>query len=268
LFVSCLLPPESSSAMSYYIALASVFAIAAAQGGGSPAGYGAANFATDAGNSSLAGGGTAAPQSSSGNTVEVAFALSEELNNHLSKDYLLVLTGFVFLLLLYGVVFNFIHYSRTLACLNNNTQRYFAKPNIDWQNFKLAFLYAPLFRARHNRELRLSSALDMGTLPTRFQSTLLTAIIATNVTFCVYGIPWHDSGIDVLPVLRNRTGSIAVANLIPVMILSSPKNPFIKLLNIPLDSMNIIHRNLARLAILEAIVHTVCYVIGAVMTSR
>jgi hypothetical protein len=253
--------------MSHYIAFASVFAIAAAQGG-SQAGYGATSSATDAGNSSLAGGGTPAPQSSSGNTEEVAFALSEELNNHLSKDYLLVLTGFVFLLLLYGVALNIIHHTRTLACLNSHTQRYFAKPNIDWQKFKLALLYAPLFGARHKREIRLSSALSMGTLPTRFQSILLTAIIATNVTLCVYGIPWHDSGTDVLPVLRNRTGSIAVANLIPVMILSSPKNPFIKLLNIPLDSMNIIHRNLARLAILEAIVHTVCYAIGTVKTSR
>ena len=125
-----------------------------------------------------------------------------------------------------------------------------------------------MFGARHKREILLSSALSMGTLPTRFQSILLTAIIVTNVTFCVYGIPWHDSGTDVLPVLRNRTGSIAVVNLIPVMILSSPKNPFIKRLNIPLDSMNIIHRNMARLAIFEAVVHTVCYVIGAVKTSR
>jgi hypothetical protein len=253
--------------MSHHIAFASVFAIAAAQGG-SQAGYGATSSATDAGNSSLAGGGIPAPQSSSGNTEEVAFALSEELNNHLSKDYLLVLTGFVFLLLLYRVVLNIIHHTRTLACLNNDTQRYFAKPNVDWQKFKLALLYAPLFGARHKREIRLSSALSMGTLPTRFQSMLLTAIIATNVTFCVYGIPWHDSGTDVLPVLRNRTGSIAVVNLIPVMILSSPKNPFIKLLNISLDSMNIIHRNMARLAILEAVVHTMCYVIGAVKTSR
>lgn len=253
--------------MSHYLTFASVFAIAAAQGS-SPAGHGVTNFATDARNSSLAGGGTPAPQSPSGNTAEVAFAPSEELNNHLSKDYLLTLTGFVILLLLYRVVLNVIHHTRTLACLNNNTQRYFAKPNIDWQNFKLALLYAPLFRARHKREVRLSSALSMGTLPTRFQSTLLATIIATNVTLCIYGIPWHDAGIAVLPVLRNRTGSIAVANLIPVMILSSPKNPFIKLLSIPLDSMNIIHRNLARLAILEAVVHTVCHIIGAVKTSR
>ena len=253
--------------MGHYLAFASVFAIAAAQGS-PPAGHGVASSTTDTGNSSLASGGTPAPQPPNRNTAEVAFALSEKLNRHLSKDYLLVLTGFVFLLLLYRVVLNVIHHTRTLACLNNNTQRYFAKPNIDWQNFKLALLYAPLFRARHKHEIRLSSALNMGTLPTRFQSMLLAAIIATNVTLCVYGIPWHGAGIDVLPVLRNRTGSIAVANLIPVMILSSPKNPFIKLLNIPLDSMNIIHRNLARLAILEAVVHTVCHIIGAVKTSR
>jgi hypothetical protein len=108
----------------------------------------------------------------------------------------------------------------------------------------------------------------MGTWPTRFQSIILTAVIAANVILCIYGILWPDSEIEVFSMLRYRTGSIAVANLIPVMIMSIPKNPFIKLLKIPFDSMNIIHRNVAHLAIFEAIIRSLCYVVGTVKSSR
>lgn len=251
--------------MNYYIALASTFAIRGAQG----------IFTVKRGiaicprSASVEDGGTQVLKPTTGNTATDVFTLPEELNSHLSRDYLLALAGSIFVLLLYRMVLHVVYHVRTLACLNDNKkQRYFATPNMDWTNFKLHLLYAPLFKARHKRELRLSLALNIGTLPTRFQSLLLVAILATNITICVYGIPWHDSETDVLSILRNRTGSIAVANLIPVIILSSPRNPLIKLLNISFGSMNIMHRNLARLAISEVVMHTLCCVIGTVKTSK
>lgn len=192
----------------------------------------------------------------------------EELNNHLDRDYLISLTVFVFALLIYRAVSSMVHHTRTLACLHNDAQRYFAIPHTEWVNFKNNFILAPLFKTRHNRELQISSAINIGTLPTRFQSIFLVAIITANITLCVYGIPWHESEVEVLPILRNRTGTIAVTNLIPVILLSSPKNPFIKLLNISLDSMNIMHRNFARLAIIEAVAHTICWVIATGKKSK
>jgi hypothetical protein len=170
-------------------------------------------------------------------------------------------------LLSYRIVLQAVHHIWTLACVNNGTQRYFAAPNVDWTDFKLHLLSDPLFKVRHQRELRLWSALDMGTLPTRLQSLLLTAVLAANIIVCVYGIAWHDSETDVLSILRKRTGSVAVVNFIPVVILSSPRNPLIKLLNISFESMNTIHRNLARLTIFEAVIHTLCFVIQTVQTS-
>ena len=252
--------------MNHHVLLAYMCTIIAAQAQANPSsGYGITKYARD-GTASVADGGRLEP--SARNTMPNADTLAEELNQHLARDYLIALAGLTFVLLLHRLFLHLIHYTRTLACLNNNTQRYFATTNTDWTNFKLHFLYAPLFKSRHKREIRLSTALSMGTLPTRFQSMLLLAVVAANITLCVYGLPWHESATDVLPVLRNRTGSIAVANLLPVMLLSSPKNPLIKLLNIPFDSMNIIHRNLARLAIFEAVVHTLCYIIGTVKTSK
>lgn len=253
--------------MAHYVAFASVFAIVGVRGISTEE-HGIAKYATNAGNTSVVDGGPLVLKPSSGNTAMDAFALSEELKNHLVRDYLIALAGFVFVLLLYRIVLYVVHHIRTLACLTNDTQRYFAIPNTEWNSFKLHLIHAPLFKSRHRRELRLSSALNMGTLPTRFQSTLLTIVLATNVLLCVYGIPWHGSQTEILSMIRNRTGSIAVANLIPVMILSSPKNPLIILLKIPFESMNIIHRNVARLAIFEAVIHTICYLIGSVKTSR
>ena len=253
--------------MNHCFLLTSAFTVVAAQRS-SPSGYGITRHARNAGSGSTADSGTQVLDPPTGKPTANTFAVSRELNNHLARDYLIALAGFTFVFLLYRLVLRVIHYTRTLACLNNNTQRYFATPNVDWNKVKLHLLYAPFFKARHKQEVRLSSALSMGTLPTRFQSILLAAIMATNIIICVYDIPWHESATEVLPVLRNRTGTIAVANLIPVMVLSSPKNPLIKLLNIPFDSMNIIHRNLARLAVFEAVIHTLCYIIGTVKTSK
>lgn len=250
--------------MNHYVTFAFLFATVGARGI-STAEHGTPDYV---GNASLVDEVTVLLKPSDPKLATDDFRRSEELNRYLGRDYLGALAGLIVVLLLCRLVLHAMQHIRTLACLANDTQRYFALPNANWINFKRHLLYAPLFKARHSRELRLSAAVNMGTLPTRFQSVLLTAILATNVTLCVYGIPWHASESDVLSMLRNRTGSIAVANLIPIMILSSPKNPLIKSLNIPFDAMNIIHRNVARLAIFEAVAHVLCHVIGTVKSSR
>ena len=206
-----------------------------------------------------------APQSSA--SSELAGVMLDELNNHLARDYLIALAGVVIVLFAYrAAVYTFTHIRR-MACLNNNTQRYFAIPHDEWTLFKKHFLYAPLLKNRHNRELRLSSAVNMGMLPTRFQSIFLFAILVANVTLCVYGLPWSSPEAKILPTLCNRTGTIAIANLVPIIVLSSPKNPLIKWLNVSFDSMNIIHRGLARLAVVEAVVHMLCWSIATVEES-
>src|SRR5271154_7111971 len=148
-------------------------------------------------------------------------AVLEELNQHLSRDYLIALTGCVVGIFTFRLTVYWIHHTRMLACLNNSSQRYFKIANPEWTKFTNHILYAPLFRRRHNREWQLSEARNFGTLPTRFQALFLLAILTSNITLCVYGLPWSESHSRVLPLLRNRTGTLSVANLIPVMLLSS-----------------------------------------------
>lgn len=193
-------------------------------------------------------------------------AAANLLNDKLPRNYFLSLAASACIFIAYRVVVVAVQQLRTVACLSNDTQRYFAIPSPRWGKFKSMILYAPLFRTRHNREFKLSSAVNMGTLPSRFQSAIISAIVATNVVLCIYGIRFSTPQAQVLSALRKRTGTVSVANLIPMVLMAGRNNPLIPLLNVSFDSFNMMHRWLGRLAILEAIAHTLCWMIAKVDT--
>lgn len=149
--------------------------------------------------------------------------------------------------------------TRKVACLNSDRQRYFAIPSPHLAPLKRHVLYAPLFRKRHNREIQLSSAVNIGTLPTRFQLLFLIAYFATNVVFCVIQIPYAENVTIAAAQLRNRAGVLSTINMIPLFLLAGRNNPLIPLLGISFDTYNLMHRWFGRIAILEAIVHTLAH---------
>lgn len=180
-------------------------------------------------------------------------------DNELFAHYLLILlAGIVVALGIYHVVIHSVQYVRTLTCLNNDTQRYFKEPNYAFGNLKQHLIYAPLFRKRHNRELRIS-VLNVGVLPTRFQSLLLTAIITMNIIFCVYKIEWNGNQSALLNHLRNRTGTLAMVNMVPLVIMAGRNNPLISLLNISFDNFNLVHRLFGRIVVAETVAHTLAF---------
>ena len=150
---------------------------------------------------------------------------------------------------------------RRLMSLNNDTQRYFIAPTHWWANLKKHAIYAPLFRTRHNREFRLSTAVNMGTLPTRFQAFLLIGLLAMNMTLCTTMVPYPKAEEEVLDILRNRTGTLAVVNLIPLLMIAGRNNPLIRFLNVSFDTWNLLHRWLGRIVVLEALAHVICWII-------
>lgn len=168
---------------------------------------------------------------------------------------LICLAAVVGALAVYRVVILSIHYVRTLTCLNNPTQEYFLMPSSICASFKKHMLYAPMLRKRHNHHFRLSSALHMGMLPTRFQSIFLACVLGMNVAFCLVGVDFGQPYVKMLGVLRNRTGTLAVVNLIPLVVLAARNNPLIALLNISFDNFNLIHRWFGRIVVAEAVVH-------------
>ena len=152
---------------------------------------------------------------------------------------------------------------RLLVSLNTENQRYFATQTSEWVPWlKQHVLYSPLFRVRHNREIQLSSAVNIGTLPTRFQTFFLLGYVAANITFCTLMIDYSDGAVSMLGELKNRTGILATINMVPLFLMAWRNNPLIQLLGISFDTFNLIHRWLGRIVVLEALTHSISWMVS------
>ncbi|KAL8757449.1 MAG: hypothetical protein Q9184_004199, partial [Pyrenodesmia sp. 2 TL-2023] len=182
------------------------------------------------------------------------------VDNVLFARYILsTLAAVAFCLFIYRVVIQSIRYIRTLTCLNNDTQKYFKMPNLAFGAVKQHLLYAPLLRRRRNREIHFAW-FHLGYIPTRFQSLFLAGIVTLNVTLSVWGIEWNGTRAAALSHLRNRTGTLSVVNMIPLVIMAGRNNPLIGLLNISFDNFNLVHRWFGRIFVLQALAHSIAHV--------
>ncbi|KAF7187286.1 Ferric reductase transmembrane component 3 [Pseudocercospora fuligena] len=161
-------------------------------------------------------------------------------------------------LLIYRWTLNLLQHVRRLANLNHGTssdgrQRYFSIPDETWAKIKRHFIVAPLFRRRHNREFRMSAAINMGTLPGRMQSFWLIGYFALNVTFTVWNIDWHSE--EKYSIGLSRTGILATINMVPLFLLAGRNNPMVWLFGISFDNLNMLHRWIGRIVVFEATAH-------------
>lgn len=194
-------------------------------------------------------------------------SVDPDVVNEMLSHYLLIVLGALSIAL---AVWRFttllVRYVRTVTCLHNDTQRYFAKPSENYSWFKRNVIYAPILSKRHNREFQLSSAINVGTLPTRMQLVFLVGYFATNVAFCVMTIDFSGPLGKVAALVRNRTGYLAVVNMIPLFLMAGRNNPLIHLLGMSFDTFNLLHRWLGRIVILESLAHTLAFLISNAST--
>lgn len=127
-----------------------------------------------------------------------------------------------------------------------------------WPKLKKHLLYAPLYKKRHNMEMRLSSALNVGTLPSRLHSTILLAYLISNVIYCIL-LDYSQPKPALVAEIRGRTGHLSLVNMVPLIVLAGRNNPFIYLLRVSFDTYNLFHRWIGRVVILEAIAHTIAW---------
>lgn len=172
------------------------------------------NSTTGADAVGAAAGGAAAT------AAKAAQANAAALNQDFYNYIFIVLASLIVSLGIWRIGMESVKYVRTLTCLNNDTQRYFAAPSHIFAVIKKNILYAPIFRKRHNREFQLSAAVNVGTLPTRFQLFFLAGYFGTNVAFCVVSIQWGAAYTTVCQQLRNRTGILAVVNMVSPVVRS------------------------------------------------
>ena len=193
-----------------------------------------------------------------------AVAAAIVLNNMLFSYYILAVLGAIVIsIFIYRIVLRSVRYIRTLACLNNENQRYFKSPNPTYSWMKRHLLDAPLFRRRHQRQLRIGPV-EMGILPTRFQSLLLVGIIAMTVVLCAYGIEWNGDSSTKLKHLRNRSGTLALVNMIPLVLMAGRNNPLIRLLDVSYNTFNLMHRWFGRIVVALAVTHGTVEIISMV----
>jgi hypothetical protein len=113
----------------------------------------------------------------------------------------------------------------TAMNLSGGQQTYWAKNRSKWWwKFKKHVLYAPLWKKRHNREFRLSSALNMGTIPGRFHTILLAAFIFSNIGYMLALSYSREDRYSVAAELRGRAGVLAMINMIALVILAGRNN--------------------------------------------
>ncbi|KAI0204260.1 ferric reductase like transmembrane component [Astrocystis sublimbata] len=141
-------------------------------------------------------------------------------------------------------------------------QGYWKMSQWSWMpSLKKNLIYAPIWNKRHNREIRLSSALHMGTLPSRLHSVILGLYLLSNIAYMFY-LDWYQPNhYALLAEIRGRSGTLAVVNMVPLIILAGRNNPLIPLLKVSFDTYNLLHRWMGRMVVLEALIHTIAWAI-------
>ena len=132
-----------------------------------------------------------------------------------------------------------------------------------WPLVKKEVLYAPLNKKRPNREIQLSKAMNVGTLPSRLHTIILVLYFISNIVYCCM-LDYRDSKAALLADIRGRTGHLAVVNMVPLIILAGRNNPLIQLLRVSFDTYNLFHRWFGRIVILQSIAHTAAWAANVV----
>jgi hypothetical protein len=188
---------------------------------------------------------------------------SDPRSMELANYVLIALAGLVVLLFIYRVIISTQRFIRALVCMGKEKQAYFQTPNPYFAMFKKHILYAPLLGNRHMKEFRPLPWLHMGIIPSRMQTLFITAFVGMNATLTVIDIDFGGPEDQVLNKLLARSGTLAVVNLIPLVLMAGKHNPLISILNIPYSTFNMMHRWLGRIVTLESITHAVAWLISS-----
>lgn len=156
---------------------------------------------------------------------------------------------------------------RQVSAMNvsGSKQAYWKISQWSWMpNVKKNLIYAPLWNKRHNREFKLSSAISMGTLPSRLHFIILFIYLGSNFAY-MFVLNWHNENkLAFCAELRGRSGTLALVNMVPLIIFAGRNNLLIGLLKISFDTYNLLHRWMGRIVVLESIIHTIAWLIVAV----
>lgn len=182
---------------------------------------------------------------------------------------LMVLASFAFLVFMIRLWSDILNRQRLRFSVNYGCHSPFAYSSRAKAFLNRCLIYAPLFERRHNREFRICRGrINMGTIPTRLETLLIMTYIILNALFCVAVIDWSRNISASLQKLTVTTGTLAVANLIPLVLTAGRNNPLIPLLRISFDTFNLFHRWLGRIVVTECVAHTAAVLVSVGFSSK
>ncbi|KAI1391936.1 ferric reductase like transmembrane component-domain-containing protein [Hypoxylon trugodes] len=139
-------------------------------------------------------------------------------------------------------------------------QSYWKKSQWSWMpSLKKNLIYAPLWKKRHNREIKLSSAISIGTLPSRLHSVILGIYLLSNFVYMFYEHWTQENRYALAAEIRGRSGTLSLVNMVPLIIMAGRNNPLIVMLGVSFDTYNLLHRWMGRMVIIEAVIHTIAW---------
>ncbi|PVH91791.1 hypothetical protein DM02DRAFT_620311 [Periconia macrospinosa] len=181
--------------------------------------------------------------------------------NFLWVDVFLTILGIIGFVLLVMRISHMVwkHMRHLTAMGSTDKQLYWAQNRSSlWPWIYRHIMMAPLHKLKHNAGFQLSSAIDNGTLPGRLHFIMLVVYGGLNIAWCL-ALPWKEESAGIIAALRGRSGTLAALNLIPTILFALRSNPLISLLQVSYDDFNLFHRWGGRITIIEAIIHTACW---------
>jgi hypothetical protein len=148
---------------------------------------------------------------------------------------------------------------------DKDKQHYWKVSQWSWMpTLKKHLIYAPFWKKRHNREIQLSAVVNIGTLPSRLHTVLLFVYVGSNIIY-MFVLNWaNENRYAFFAEVRGRSGTLAVVNMVPLIILAGRNNPLIWMLSVSFDTYNLLHRWMGRLVVVETIIHAIAWAIVAV----
>ena len=110
--------------------------------------------------------------------------------------------------------------------------------------------------------MQLSKAINVGTIPSRLHTLLLSLYLISNIVYCCLLNYRVMNRAALVAEIRGRTGHLAVVNMVGLFVLAGRNNPLIGLLHVSFDTFNLFHRWIGRIIILQSIAHTIAWAVN------
>lgn len=157
---------------------------------------------------------------------------------------------------------------RTVMCINQDRQNYFRIPSWSGGAWKQYIFYAPLIgktKWKKSKTMARSHEEMYRMTPTRIQALSVVIYFAACITFSLVQIEWSKERREVLEDLRNRTGVLAIENMLPAFLFIMRSNPVMWMTGISRECNIFIHIWFAYAAVGLSLVHTALWMAGRII---